>query len=277
MWTGGPRGPVDREEPPRAWLSVRAIVAVAGLLALSSSAFAQASEALPYRDASRPVAERVRDLLGRMTLEEKFWQLFMIPGDLDNPANDYSHGVFGLQISRGAATPTDPARAHAERINAIQRYFVERTRLGIPIIPFEEAVHGLVRDGATVFPQAIALAATWDTALMTRVATAIARETRSRGIRQVLSPVINIANDVRWGRVEETYGEDPVLTSRMARVVRERVRASRASSRRRSTSSPTSATAVATAIRSTSTSGCWTRCTFRRFAPRSRQGTRGRS
>ncbi len=182
---------------------------------MASSAFGQSTQSAPYRDASRPVAERVRDLLGRMTLEEKFWQLFMIPGDLDDPANDYSHGVFGLQISPARDT-VDAARAHAKRINDIQRYFVERTRLGVPIIPFEEAVHGLVRPGATSFPQAIGLAATWDTSLMSRVAAAIAEETRSRGIRQVLSPVVNIANDPRWGRVEETYGEDPLLSSRMA-------------------------------------------------------------
>jgi beta-glucosidase len=175
----------------------------------------------PYRDAHRPVAERVADLLTRMTIDDKFWQLFMIPGDLDDKSQDYSHGVFGLQTSvtpRGAApiAPTAAARAHAERINAMQHYFVERTRLGIPMIPFEEALHGVAKEGSIVFPQAIGLAATWDTALVSRVATAIARETRSRGIRQALSPVINIANDVRWGRVEETYGEDPYLTSRMA-------------------------------------------------------------
>src|SRR5206468_10931471 len=91
-------------------------------------------------------------------------------------------------------------------------------RLGIPIIPFEEAVHGLGREGSTMFPSAIALAATFDTSLVQRVASAIASETRSRGIRQVLSPVVNIANDVRWGRVEETYGEDPYLSSAMARA-----------------------------------------------------------
>jgi beta-glucosidase len=180
---------------------------------------AEAQAAPPYRDARLPAAERVRDLLGGMTLEEKFWQLFMIPGDLDDASHDYSHGVFGLQISPGPdPTPGVAARRHAERINGIQRYFVERTRLGIPIIPFEEALHGFVREGATAFPQAIALAATWDTALMARVATAIARETRSRGVRQVLSPVINLANDVRWGRVEETYGEDPYLTSVMGQA-----------------------------------------------------------
>jgi beta-glucosidase len=159
-----------------------------------------------------------------MTLEEKFWQLFMIPGDLDDPSHDYSNGVFGLQVSTGKRQPNgEPAevlasaasRMHAERINVIQRFFVEETRLGVPIIPFEEALHGLAQPGATMFPQAIALAATWDTSLMSRVAGAIARETRTRGVRQVLSPVVNIADDVRWGRVEETYGEDPYLASIM--------------------------------------------------------------
>lgn len=188
-------------------------LATAGLVVLGAAAAAQQPSPV-YRDASRPVEERVHDLLGRMTLEEKFWQLFMIPGDLDDSSYDYSHGVFGLQIS--PRDTVDAARAHTKRIDGIQRYFVERTRLGIPIIPFEEAVHGLVRPGATAFPAAIGLAASFDTSLMTRVATAIARETRSRGIRQVLSPVVNIANDPRWGRVEETYGEDPVLSSRMA-------------------------------------------------------------
>jgi beta-glucosidase len=180
----------------------------------------------PYRNARLPTRERVRDLLSRMTLEEKFWQLYMIPGDLDDPALDYSRGIFGLQISeapreRGEGDagprrpPPDVARRHAERINAIQRYFVEKTRLGIPIIPFEEALHGLAKAGATAFPQAIGLAATWDPFLMARVAAASANETRSRGIRQVLSPVVNIASDARWGRVEETYGEDPYLSAAM--------------------------------------------------------------
>jgi beta-glucosidase len=187
----------------------------------------------PYRNRKLPVDARVKDLLARMTLEEKFWQLYMSPGSLDDPAHDYSKGAFGLQISvrrdgekrSMEAGSLDPAikaaglaRAHAERINAIQRFFVEKTRLGIPIIPFEEAVHGLAREGATMFPQAIALAATFDTELMKRVTAAIAAETGSRGIRQVLSPVVNIADDVRWGRVEETYGEDPYLSAEMGRA-----------------------------------------------------------
>jgi beta-glucosidase len=173
-----------------------------------------------YKNSTLPVDVRVHDLLGRMTIEEKFWQLWMVPGDLDSGSTVYQHGVFGLQVRErgdlaGGSDPGAAARRMAVKLNAMQRFFVDSTRLGIPIIPFEEAVHGLYGTGATAFPAAIALAATWDTALMARVATAIATESRTRGVRQVLSPVINIANDVRWGRVEETYGEDPWLTTAM--------------------------------------------------------------
>ncbi|HEY9226303.1 MAG TPA: glycoside hydrolase family 3 N-terminal domain-containing protein [Gemmatimonadaceae bacterium] len=185
------------------------------VLFAAASITASATAQTPYRNRELPVDARVRDLLGRMTLDEKFWQLFMIPGDLDDPSHDYSNGVFGLQI-RGRNGQPLTARAHAEKINSIQRYFVERTRLGIPIIPFEEALHGVGEvPGATIFPQAIALAGSWDTSLVGRVGRVVAREAKSRGIRDVLSPVINLANDVRWGRVEETYGEDPLLTSQM--------------------------------------------------------------
>ncbi len=182
----------------------------------------------PYKDAGLPVGERVKDLLSRMTPEEKFWQLFMIPGDLDQaPDSQYLHGIFGFQVSAGSKGGTAAAQllhygvsenalVLTRKINAIQKYFVERSRLGIPIIAFDEALHGLVRDGATAFPQAIALAATWDTALVGRVAEEIARETNMRGIRQILTPVINIAGDPRWGRTEESYGEDPFLTSEIA-------------------------------------------------------------
>jgi len=199
------------------------LVVAALAVTASPSAELQAQELLPYQDAKRPVAERVQDLLGRMTIQEKFWQLYMSPGSLDDPSHDYSAGAFGLQVSMPTGALADSsagslAAAHAARIKDIQRYFVEETRLGIPIIAFDEALHGLVRPGATVFPQAIGLAATWDTALVGRVADAIAAETRSRGIRQVLSPVVNLADDVRWGRVEETYGEDPHLSSEMGRV-----------------------------------------------------------
>ncbi|RPI97926.1 MAG: beta-glucosidase, partial [Candidatus Aminicenantes bacterium] len=149
---------------------------------------------LPYRDAGLTVERRVEDLLARMTPEEKFRQLFMVAGDPGSGQDVWKEGLFGLQVR----TAPD-ARQAAERLNAIQKYFVEETRLGIPIIPFEEALHGLVGPGATAFPQAIGLAATWDVDLMSGVAGAVAAETRSRGIRQVLSHVVNIARDVRWG------------------------------------------------------------------------------
>ena len=165
---------------------------------------------LPYRDPGLTIDRRVDDLLARMTSEEKFRQLFMAPGDLDRGTDGLTDGIFGLQVRTGGARET------AEKIDAIQKFFVERTRLGIPAVPFEEALHGLVQPGATSFPQAIGLAATWDADLVAEVASAIAAETASRGIRQVLSPVVNIARDVRWGRTEETYGEDPYLASRLA-------------------------------------------------------------
>jgi beta-glucosidase len=168
---------------------------------------------------SQSVDARVRDLMQRMTREEKFWQLFMIPGDLDTPAHDYSAGIFGLQIGARPGVPArDAARAHAARVDSIQQWFRTRSRHRIPILPFDEALHGLMREGAVVYPQAIGLAATFDSALVARVHLAAARETRSRGIRMVLSPVINIATDVRWGRVEETFGEDPFLTGVMGRA-----------------------------------------------------------
>lgn len=183
-------------------------------------------EKFNYKNSKIPIEERVDDLLSRMTLEEKFWQLFMIPGDLSDGKERYKHGIFGFQVATKGKSENEAeqlfdysgggtALETADLINKIQKYFVEETRLGIPIIPFDEALHGLVRDGATVFPQAIALAATWDTLLMGRVAHSIAMETKTRGVRQVLSPVLNIARDVRWGRTEETYGEDPFLTSQM--------------------------------------------------------------
>lgn len=170
-----------------------------------------------YRDPTASIDVRVTDLLSRMTREEKFWQLFAVAADIDPQHDSLSHGIFGVQWRGPAADSLHPdAREYAEQINSLQRFFVEHTRLGIPIIPFEEGLHGLTLPNATVFPQAIGLAASWDTALMARASTTIAGEARSRGIRQVLSPVINLATDVRWGRTEETYGEDPLLTSAMA-------------------------------------------------------------
>lgn len=190
-----------------------------------TTAFCQTT--LPYKNPNLPPDVRAKDLLKRMTPKEKFFQLFMVPGDLHNRTGDkYENGLFGLQVSAEAKgdeagqmlsyNTTDNALQFAKKLNTIQKFFIEKTRLGIPVIFFDEALHGLVRSDATVYPQAIGLAATFDTSLMHNVAHSIARETRVRGVRQVLSPVINLASDVRWGRVEETYGEDPFLSSEMA-------------------------------------------------------------
>ena len=180
----------------------------------------------PYKNSQLPIETRVQDLLSRMRPEEKFWQLFMIPGDLGRDSTRFANGLFGFQVNtiqeqQGASAQIlqygsgGTARQTLDKINSIQRYFVEQTRLGIPIIAFDEALHGLVRAEATAFPQSIALAASWDTLLMRDVATSIALETRARGIRHILSPVLNLATDPRWGRTEETYGEDPTLAAAM--------------------------------------------------------------
>ncbi len=180
-----------------------------------------------YKDPKAPVEDRVQDLISKMTPEEKFWQLFMIPGDLSIGKDKLKQGIFGFQISAEGKTadatqqllnyaPGVSAAETAVKINELQRFFLNETRLGIPVIPFDESLHGLVRQGATSFPQSIGLAASFDIPLMQKVAAAIADECKTRGLRQILSPVINMATDVRWGRVEESYGEDPYLASEMA-------------------------------------------------------------
>ena len=164
-----------------------------------------------YLDPKASVADRVRDLLGRMTLEEKIAQLQCSDQDIEEHPPATRDGVGSL----ATILRYHSASRGAEKSNRIQKLIADRTRLKIPVLIHDEGLHGLVARGATSFPQAIGLAGTFDTALVEEVATVIAREARSRGIRQLLSPVINIARDVRWGRVEETYGEDPYLTSRM--------------------------------------------------------------
>jgi beta-glucosidase len=187
---------------------------------------ANSQQIAPYKDPGLPVESRVQDLLKRMTPEEKFFQLFMVPGDLSIGKKRLNTGIFGFQVT-SKGNSDDPAGQILEyglhgssaqiafKINELQKFFLEETRLGIPIIPFDEALHGLIGPQATAFPQSIGLAASFNTELMHEIAVAIAAETRSRGIRQILSPVLNIARDVRWGRTEETYGEDPYLTSQM--------------------------------------------------------------
>ena len=139
---------------------------------------------LPYQDPAVQINVRVNDLLSRMTPEEKFRQLFMVAGDFGTDSTRFKSGLFGFQVdasSQGDAggqllnySVGSDARRTLDKINGMQRYFMEESRLGIPMLAFDEALHGLVRKGATAFPQSIGMAASFDTTLMSQVATAIA-------------------------------------------------------------------------------------------------------
>ncbi len=173
------------------------------------------AEVAPYRNPTLSVVERTEDLLARMTVAEKVRQLqCLVFQDVLNGTPITADGIGGMAFIR-IKLPLTLEEEVATR-NEVQRRAVEETRLGIPILFHAEALHGLVDRGATSFPQAIGMAASWNPELLERVATQIATETRARGFRQVLSPTVDIARDVRWGRVAETYGEDPGLVSRMA-------------------------------------------------------------
>jgi beta-glucosidase len=179
---------------------------------------------LGYRDPKLSPAERAADLLARMTLVEKVAQLETVNWDhtrVDTgPDHAFSAEAAARFIANGIGEVTRPSDKHdakgaAELANAVQKYLLEKTRLGIPTTFHEEALHGLVAPGGTSFPQAIALAATFDPALLEQVFTVAARQARARGVQHVLAPVIDVARDPRWGRTEETYGEDPYLVTRL--------------------------------------------------------------
>ena len=139
---------------------------------------------------------------------------FRIRGALGRPSD--KRGMPGVgQAAGGSADRWRTPRQTVEFINALQKWAMEGTRLGIPVLVHEESLHGYMASYATMFPQAIALAGTFDRDLMRRVQSLIAREVRSRGTFYVLSPVVDIARDPRWGRIEETFGEDPYLVSEM--------------------------------------------------------------
>jgi len=202
-------------------------------IALVTATTAQAQERASYRDAAVPVEQRVEDLLARMTQAEKIaqltaiWtqkkQLFDRDGRFDAAAARrlYPNGIG--QFCRPAdlqgpgnplKTPYRDVRQTIELVNAIQRY-ARSTRLGIPVLFHEEGLHGYAARGATHFPQAIALASSWDPALLESVFTVAGREIRARGVQLVLAPVVDVGRDPRWGRFEETYGEDPYLVGEL--------------------------------------------------------------
>jgi beta-glucosidase len=175
-----------------------------------------------YKDPKQPIDARVDDLLGRMTLDEKIAQLSCVWSTQLVAADRFSrqraeellpHGT-GHITRIGAATGLRPAES-AAFANDIQRFLVEHTRLGIPAIIHEESVAGLTARDATQFPHAIGLASTWNPTLLEEMGRVIRAEMLAVGARQTLAPVLDIARDPRWGRSEETYGEDPYLASRL--------------------------------------------------------------
>ena len=188
----------------------------------------------PYWDASLPVDQRVEDLLARMTLDEKVAQIITIwnskneiQGDDDrfDPAKASSRFPHGIgQIARpsdrlGPSSPREVPRRNIEDsiqyVIDAQRWAMEETRLGIPVLFHEESLHGFAAKDTTSFPQSIGLASTWDPALVREINDLIAGEVRARGVHLVLSPVVDVARDPRWGRIEETFGEDPYLVGEM--------------------------------------------------------------
>lgn len=172
-----------------------------------------------YRAPGAAIEERVESLLAEMTLDEKIAQLGCLWStaligekgfDADLAAEKMQHGIG--QVTRiGASTGLRPQES-AALMNAIQKVAIERTRLGIPVIVHEESVGGFCHRDATVFPQGLGLAATWNPALVNKVAEVIRTQMLAVGARHGLAPVLDVARDPRWGRVEETYGEDPVLS-----------------------------------------------------------------
>jgi beta-glucosidase len=211
------------------WVWPMVPVIAASLLCVASGA-GQAQETPAYRNPKLPVEQRVADLLSRMTLEEKVAQM---EGAWENknfhkdPQTMFVDQKGNFLPERAAALMKDglgqisrPSegrgpREMAEYTNTVQRWMKESTRLGIPVMFHDECLHGHVAPKGTSYPQAIALASSWDPALLQEVFSATAAEARARGAQQCLAPVLDLARDPRWGRTEETYGEDPYLVSRL--------------------------------------------------------------
>ncbi len=185
----------------------------------------------PYKNPQLSIDERVKDLLARMTLEEKVAQMMCLWMEKpnDNRKIAKSDLPFGGDFSPTLAKQKMPfgigqfarqregkdAKGSAEYANAVQKWVIENTRLQIPVVFHDEILHGNMASGSTVFPTPLALASSWDTHLISRVFTVGALHSRLRGTHHVLGPNMDLARDPRWGRTEETYGEDPYLASRM--------------------------------------------------------------
>lgn len=164
-----------------------------------------------YKNPDVPVEKRVEDLLGRMTVEEKCAQI----------QNKFIASIDDIHVAMEGMSAGTVYNLHEDVedykviMDSVQRYAVGSTRLGIPVIVTEEGLQGIIVDSCTIFPHAIAQGSTFNPELVGEMASACADEAEYLGIRQVLSPVFDIPRDLRWGRVEETYGEDPFLIAEM--------------------------------------------------------------
>ena len=187
----------------------------------ASGAAQQNDETPGYRDPRLPIEQRVQDLLKHMTLEEKVGEIAggrRGRGILDTTGrfNDESAREAFRQLFTAERQKTYlSARDRAVLRNAVQRYALEQTRLGIPELSIGEGLHGFMENGSTSFPQAIGLASTWDPALVHEVFSAVADEMSAVGVNQAFAPVVHLGREPRWGRTGESFGEDPYLTSRM--------------------------------------------------------------
>jgi beta-glucosidase len=190
----------------------------------------QAQDAPAYRNPKLPIEQRLADLLSRMTLEEKVAQLEGVWENqqfMKTPESRFvdEKGAFlperaAVLLADGIGQMSRPSegrgpREMAEFTNTMQKWLKENTRLGIPVLFHDECLHGHVAQKGTSYPAAIGLASTWDPDLVHEVFTATAAEARARGAQECLAPVLDLARDPRWGRTEETYGEDPYLVSRI--------------------------------------------------------------
>jgi len=196
-------------------------LAAALLILAAGAAATRADEPRPiYKDATAPLDQRVADLLERMNLDEKVAQvrgLWQLQRDvLTNGAFDPAKApkVLGNGIGEIGPIRRELAR-EIELRNALQKYLREQTRLGIPALFHDEGCHGLVTLGATSFPVPIGLACSWDPDLVERIYTVVAAEMRSRGSQHALAPVVDICREPRWGRTDETMGEDPYLNGKL--------------------------------------------------------------
>lgn len=177
-------------------------------------------DSAPYKDPNRPISERIEDLLARMTLEEKVAQLGSawiyeiadgVELNLERARSRMVHGIGQITRTAGASQGTPDQVAALN--NSLQRFLLEETRLGIPAIVHEESCAGFMARGATCFPQIIGAASTWNPELIEEMATVIRRQIQATGGHQTLAPVLDIAREPRWGRMEETFGEDVYLTT----------------------------------------------------------------